>query len=342
MLKKFWKHEQGSVMVLTALAMVAMIGMTSLVVDVGSMVNQRSIIQNAADAAALAAVVEPYDRQAEVAKAYVLRNTTGVAEEDIIVTQLVNGDVQVDIKKDTKAFFSQILTGSNTNTVGAHAVARFVESFNASEVALWAKQHVTLNNSATVVGTVYSDGGDGSVTMKTGASASAVITSGQLMPDYSYLLDSNQNPKLVVLSKSKLEKKGNGYKITDTKAEELLSLYPSDSVFCFSDLDSNLVIDTSLILNIVTDGNIEFNGSGAQVDAMILYSTNGDITFNGSGSETKVLLYAPNGDVKMQSAGHSVSGSIVAQNITLGNGSLVTFRDMGLNPGVEGKPKLVE
>lgn len=56
MFNKFYKNESGQTLILAALIMVMLIGIGALTLDVGAMTFQRSSLQNAADAAALAGV----------------------------------------------------------------------------------------------------------------------------------------------------------------------------------------------------------------------------------------------------------------------------------------------
>ncbi len=52
------KAEEGNVLVMVALSMVVLLLMTALVIDVGNLLYRRVHLQNAADAAALAAAIE--------------------------------------------------------------------------------------------------------------------------------------------------------------------------------------------------------------------------------------------------------------------------------------------
>ena len=50
----------------------------------------------------------------DVAKQYVLANTTGVNSDDIVVTQLANGDLKVEIKKDGTKPTCEVVVSSGT------------------------------------------------------------------------------------------------------------------------------------------------------------------------------------------------------------------------------------
>jgi Flp pilus assembly protein TadG len=53
-----WRHERGAIAVIAVLMLTALVGMAALVVDIGRLYVVRSELQNAADAGALAGVVE--------------------------------------------------------------------------------------------------------------------------------------------------------------------------------------------------------------------------------------------------------------------------------------------
>lgn len=355
MLREFWKDEEGSVIVFTAISMIALIGFTALVVDVGSMTNERSLLQNAADAAALAGVVQNgFTNQEAIAKQYAMANTKDVKLEDITVTQLANGDLRVEIVKDSKAFFSQVLTGSNTNRVAAYAVATKEEVLNVANVAIWAQQNLSLTgNNFTINGNVYAynyqdytpENDHVDIFDANGIKIPAYSTANKTIPDYSYLLTA---PNTVKVSKELLNGKKNKkkYEIDDEVIRRLKSTYPENTIFYFEDteVDSELVIKKEeLTINVITNGDITFNGSGETVNTMILYTTNGDITFNGSSPDLRVLLYSPTGTITFDGAKVELSGSAVAQHVTShGSGTTVTFADTGVGQPLIPKGKLVE
>ena len=93
----------------------------------------------------------------------------------------------------------------------------------------------------------------------------------------------------------------------------------------------------------IADGDIVFNGSGASVDAKVLYSTNGDVTLNGSGGQLNVLVYTPNGDVTWNGGGSNLNGAIIAQNfIENGSEGMVTYDESVVGEFAKLVPHLVE
>jgi hypothetical protein len=121
------RDESGQVMVLTALFMVVMIGMTAFVVDVGSWFRAQRATQSTVDAAALAgAQALPSDPAAatSLAISYGDKNGGGVAGASITITSKYqpNDTIRISTTKSAPGFFSSVL-GIGGVTVGAHASA---------------------------------------------------------------------------------------------------------------------------------------------------------------------------------------------------------------------------
>jgi hypothetical protein len=121
------RDESGQVMVLTALFMVVMIGMTAFVVDVGSWFRAQRATQSTVDAAALAgAQALPSDPAAATSLAvnYGDKNGGGVAGANITITSKYqpNDTIRISTTKPAPGFFSSVL-GIGGVTVGAHASA---------------------------------------------------------------------------------------------------------------------------------------------------------------------------------------------------------------------------
>ena len=118
---KFCSGEKGAITVIVAVGMVALLGFTALVVDVGTLYYQRRDLQNAADAAALAAAWElPGDVQTR-ANEYALKNNISYG----VTAQKQNGDqeVRVTITNNYPRFFGRVF-GSDNYVVSVAATAK--------------------------------------------------------------------------------------------------------------------------------------------------------------------------------------------------------------------------
>ncbi len=123
------RREGGQMLVLFVLALGVLLGFVAMTVDVGLILHERRSQQNAADAAALAAVAElPDSPSAAVAAAYDWANRNGYSSADG-ATVTVNtpyqgnpGSIEVIIEEDQPFIFATAL-GLNSIDVSARAVA---------------------------------------------------------------------------------------------------------------------------------------------------------------------------------------------------------------------------
>lgn len=170
-LKWLRKDEQGSVMVIVAIAMVVLMGFTGLAVDYGAMAMTRQDLQNAADAAALAAGQvrmngEDTTTAAATANQYILANgfTPG---DGVTISNISFGTdtVTVELQTQKKVAISSVMTGRNTETISVRAVAQSTTSFGNFPYALFAGAikdsglvvNGNGNESVTVVGNMHSN-----------------------------------------------------------------------------------------------------------------------------------------------------------------------------------------
>jgi hypothetical protein len=121
------RDESGQVLVLTALFMVVMVGMTAFVVDVGSWFRAQRATQSTVDAAALAgAQALPADpaTASSLAISYGNKNGGGVAGANITITSKYgpNDTIRIATTRAAPGLFSSIF-GIGSVTVGAHASA---------------------------------------------------------------------------------------------------------------------------------------------------------------------------------------------------------------------------
>ncbi len=119
--------QQGSAMVLIAIAMAAILGFTALVTDIGLMTLDKGRLANAVDAAALAGVRElPVNpaRARDVADSYALRNGCDNASPTVLDDNgHANSKIIVTASREVNFVFARIL-GFSTSTVNARAAAR--------------------------------------------------------------------------------------------------------------------------------------------------------------------------------------------------------------------------
>jgi Putative Flp pilus-assembly TadE/G-like len=120
-------NERGQVFVLTAMAMIALVGMAALVLDVGSWFRASRRLQAAADAAALAGAQALPANPAgatQMAVSYGGNNGGGVAASDVTIlsTNSANDTIAVDAKEQDPSFFATVF-GINLVDIKEHAEA---------------------------------------------------------------------------------------------------------------------------------------------------------------------------------------------------------------------------
>jgi Flp pilus assembly protein TadG len=122
------KRENGQAMVLMVIFLAGLLGMSALVLDVGSWYRERRQLQLTADAAALAgAQALPGSPSSATALAiqYAQTNGRAVAPNDISITNdlSANDTISVQAKSNAPGFFSKLF-GIDSVKVGASATAR--------------------------------------------------------------------------------------------------------------------------------------------------------------------------------------------------------------------------
>jgi Flp pilus assembly protein TadG len=147
------KHNQrGQAFVVTVLMITTLLGLTALVLDVGSWFRAHRRLQATADAAALAgAQALPQDpgQASGLANDYAAKNTTGLQGVTINLSQtyVANDTIKVHVKKPAEGFFSKVF-GVDSVDEGASATARVAGMKSALYVApiVVNKLHPMLNN----------------------------------------------------------------------------------------------------------------------------------------------------------------------------------------------------
>ncbi len=125
MIKTILRNQRGGVVALLALSLPVLLGFTALVLDVGSIYQNKSQLSNAADAAVLAAAQElpknPDDARG-IADEFALKN--GNATDKVTTTiSPDNKTIVVSISREVSLFFAPVL-GVNSSTVSEQATAQ--------------------------------------------------------------------------------------------------------------------------------------------------------------------------------------------------------------------------
>ena len=145
--KTVLRDDTGNVLLLTALSMVLLMGFIAIATDVGMLYRTHRLVQNAADAAALAAAaqISAYPTGQVPADTAVTQNgfTIGTTTGTVSVTPVIQtatattGYVQVTVTEITPTFFVPIFNSKfSTFNVSAVAGAAYALSSNSNECML--------------------------------------------------------------------------------------------------------------------------------------------------------------------------------------------------------------
>jgi Flp pilus assembly protein TadG len=147
------KHsERGQAFVVTVLMIATLLGLTALVLDVGSWFRSHRQLQATADAAALAgaqALPDTPGDASSLANDYAARNTSNLPAVTVNLSQtyVPNDTIRVHVSKPAEGFFSKVF-GIDSVSEGASATARVAGMKSALYVApiVVNQAHPMLNN----------------------------------------------------------------------------------------------------------------------------------------------------------------------------------------------------
>lgn len=169
--KKFVDSEDGAVMVIAALSLVAFLSVASFVTDMGLKYHQKSLLQSAMDSAALAAVRYMPDKTKarQTALEYVEKN--GFSTDSVVVEFPSDEIVRVSDSRESKTVFASLFDVKSVN-ITAKAAAKYVNKklavnfdylmFHGDNSPFNLGGHYNIGGSIFGNGNVNADGGSGS------------------------------------------------------------------------------------------------------------------------------------------------------------------------------------
>ncbi len=172
-LRRFQKKEDGAVMVIAALGLVAFLSVVSLVTDMGLKYHQKSKLQSAMDSAALAAVRYMPDEQTarSVALEYVEKN--GFSADSVTIEFPSDEIIRVSDSVQSKTIFASLFK-INSVQINAKAAAKYVDKdvgidfdylmFHGDNSQFTLNGHYNIGGSVFGNGNVYADGGGCTIT----------------------------------------------------------------------------------------------------------------------------------------------------------------------------------
>ena len=116
-------REDGAVFIVAALMMTVLLGFSALVIDMGSLYLEKSSLQNALDAAALAGAQSLPATADATAKAQLYFADNGYSSADLIVSFPDSSTITCSSSQSVETTFARVLGINSTNTQELHATA---------------------------------------------------------------------------------------------------------------------------------------------------------------------------------------------------------------------------
>lgn len=340
------KNESGAVAIVVALLMVALIGFSAIVIDYGDIASHKRTLQNAVDAACLAAaqyLPENTSAAENAASQYLTANAPGAVLKSVVFS---NGNKKVTVTAtiDTQYEMARAFVSETGATIKAQASAIKTNVFGPYDYALFSGSDIDLlqftgqnyvsgdvhsnnsvKNSATINGTVTASGIiDGKINATNKVPGYNVLS----MPDFSKIMDLTDEMNQATLLSYGVTYNSGTYSMSPDQFNLIAAAFPNKTIY----INGNVTINGTGVCAtgcLIVSGNITFNGSGVDMgagDKMCMASLNGNITFDGGGGVFRGILFAPGGAVDFNGKIDTINGSVIG-NIIKGNGGLNIYYD---------------
>jgi Flp pilus assembly protein TadG len=355
--------ESGVVLVLTALMMVAVLGMAAMAVDTGSFFQAQRKAQAAADAGALAAAGSIAAGTSTTAgQSYATNNDPGATAS---VHSAGANAIKVTVNTTTPTYFGHVL-GLNQANISATAVAT-ADTTGGDSAAIWAADTVcgdtglSLGTSdLTVIGGVHSNGPLS--TSGHDSHYSSGVYGGPNSCSYSdstggqVTFDSARTPTFNSGDPAWPENyayafpvSGGGFSAaadpnctyigTDLRLQSLASTTLASGTYCDQTIEFNESNLSCARCTFVASQSIQFNSgydsfSPAYKDLQFYDMQSGSVNVdaNGDGFLGGGTDFLPNADVTVNDPSDSVSGFVEAQDVTTNGGGCASSTWTGTGP----------
>ena len=369
-IRNWFKKESGQSVILVALALVVLCGFAALGVDIGVQSTSQGQLQNAADAAALAAARELPSASVAATKAAQYAQINGVDAGRTTTTTPYKGNAnRIEVVcKDTVQFSFARIFGLKSTEITARAVAEktgmtggpfgyaiFSGSKNSRlglfQSELTVKGNVHGNQEVMVNGSNLTFNGNIEAAGQFSTSSSSITVTGtaQGSPAYAWggtsgianLLNTAASVvdiapvDLAAAALAKAQANGTYYNGSQTFGSSLnldKCVYVKGNVTLAGTTFSGVGM-------LVATGNITIASSSIEASSAAsacIYSTNGNIEISASNVRVDGVLYAPNGRIQISQANCVINGRVIGNEVQL-NGSntkvLSDSNDLAFLPG---------
>ena len=354
-LRNWFTRECGQSIVIVVVSIALLCGIAALVVDIGQVTVTQGQLQNAADAAALAAAKSLPDVTAAKNAAKQYAGLNGVDTVNTTATTPYNGNaskIEVVCTRTVQYTFARVI-GLNSTVVSARAVAQKSNANGAFGYALFSGGVNSLlglyTDSFDVTGSVHSNYTlqmNGSTQKVSGdmesvssfSSSVANLTIGGTCQGSSIQINGDaskinvptrvQSPAAVITMptfwqdiKNEATAAGTAYMINSWETK----LLNGNAINVDSSIYSSGAIQIAACSfsgqgSICAEKNIQLAGNAIKNNSsasVCIYSVNGDISFSTSGLTIYGTLYAPNGTIGIYANNITIYGRVIAKNILI-------------------------
>jgi Flp pilus assembly protein TadG len=357
------RAERGAVAVAVAILLPVLIGITGLVIDVGSWYETQTQLQSAADAAALAGAQDlPNNPSSAAAAARTLAadNVSGATVTPVTPYDGDSSEIQVTVSKQGSVTFASIL-GISGPTITASAVA---EATHGTGTFIYAASTACNAISITSSGklsstTLWSNGGITAtgagitVTGQVDVANSSCPFPSTLTPPGATSVGSNTGwpVPLPTAAQGNMPSSCPSASISITSASWLSSNPPG--IYCttgtvsitnsgsmtFNGYEFVSESTSSTAISVVTSGNMTFNGycpsscSSGGTPQTLFYATAGGISVTNSGSGTFTGdAFAPYGQAGFTVSGGTSTGLLEASSVSFASSGNTSVTGTGPTP----------
>lgn len=349
-IKQWLKREVGQSVILVALAIAMLCGVAALVVDIGMVSVKEGQLQNAADAAALAAARDLPSAATAKSTAVTYAGYNGVTAANTVATTPYNGNasrIEVVCKQTVQYTFAKIF-GAKSVEVSARAVAEKAGGatgpfgyavFSGGNTLLLGMYSSNLditgsvhsNYSLQISGSSQSISGNAEAVNALNCYVSSLTIGGLAQGASIDIQGSTINvpnrsttPAAVIAmpdfsAEVKAAADAAGTTITGNKTFWGTNLSVNSPIY----VQGNVEVAGSTFTGkgtICATGDINMSGSMLEANsstAVCLYSTAGNISLSTSGLTINGTLYAPNGKIGIYASNIIIYGRVIAKEILI-------------------------
>lgn len=326
MLKKLFKEESGTIIVIVAISMTVILAFCALAIDLGRVSIQKSKLQTAVDAAVLAATQDLPDtyKARNSANKYIQLN--GYEPSDISISFLEsNSKIKIIATKKIKLTFAKVI-GFDDTTITRSATGAKERMGGPFEYALFSGDRnsaLSLNGSSfNITGGTHSNK-NFTLNCSTATITGACEAVSGILINGSTINVNNRVPNATVLDmpdfsdtiKEKAENAGRVFYGNQTFNSTNVTI--GEVMYVYGNVSFNMS-NFKGMGTICATGNITFNGSNINAtaeDTVCFYSKSGNISVNGSSVNFDGILYAPQGSIAINASTFNINGRVIGKTL---------------------------